>query len=51
MDDEKCKNRREDVVDKMGNYVSPLDDDYDFFKRERDRRNNPLDDDYVREWD
>lgn len=51
MDNEKFKNSHEDVVDKTGNYVSPLDDDYDFFEQERDRRNNPLDDDYVREFD
>ncbi len=47
--DRRIKNRREEVIDESGGYVSPLDDDYAFYKEECDRRNNPLDDDYVRE--
>lgn len=49
MDDDRIIRRYGDVVDESGNYVSPLDDDYAYYKHECDRRNDPLDDDYVRD--
>lgn len=34
------------VYDDNNNYVSALDDDYDYWKYEQERVTNPLDDDY-----
>lgn len=47
--EEKFNERYDEVVDENGNHVSPLDDDYYSYKHERYRRNDPLDDDYIRE--
>lgn len=38
-----------DVVDGEGMRVTPLDDDFGFFKSECERDDDPLSDDYVRE--
>lgn len=35
-----------DITDDNGNSVSPYDDDYEYWKQESERRQNPLDDDY-----
>lgn len=43
------KNYHEEVINESGAYMSPLDDNYVFYKEKCDQRNNPLDDDYVRE--
>lgn len=34
------------ILDEYGSEVTPLDDDYDFYKREYDSSHDPLDDDY-----
>ena len=47
--DSKHKFSNEDiVVDENGNEISPLDDDYVFWKSENERLTNPLDDDYCK---
>ena len=43
------KNLDEDiVVDENGNEISPLDDDYEFWKVENERLTNPLSNDYCK---
>ena len=39
---------QETVVDDNGAEVSPLDDDYEFWKTENERLTNPLSDDYCK---
>lgn len=39
----------DEILDENGQEVSPLDDDYEYYKREHERQNDPLDDDFVRE--
>ena len=34
------------VYDENGREISPYDDDYEYYKREQERRSDPLDDDY-----
>ena len=36
------------VYDDNDNYVSPLDDDYGYWKSEQERLTNPLSDDYCK---
>lgn len=36
------------VYDDSGSEVSPLDDDYEFWKSEQERLTNPLSDDYCK---
>jgi len=38
----------DEIVDENGKEVSPLDDDYFFYKSEWERIHNPLDDDYCK---
>ena len=40
-----------DVLDEYGRTVSPLDDDYDYYKRIQESTTDPLDDDYSRYWE
>jgi len=37
-----------EVVDENGNEVSPLDDDYEYWKNVCEDRSNPLSDDYCK---
>lgn len=36
------------VYDENGNRVSPVDDDYDFWKSDQESLTNPLSDDYCK---
>ena len=36
------------VYDDSGSYVSPLDDDYEYWKSEQEALTNPLSDDYCK---
>ena len=36
------------VYDDNGTYVSPIDDDYEYWKYKQEERNNPLSDDYCK---
>ena len=38
----------DEITDDYGKCLTPVDDDYRFYKAEHDRRNNPLDDDYCK---
>lgn len=45
-----CNEQEKIVIDDNGNEVSPLDDDYEYWKQwDYDRYENPLSDDYIRE--